>query len=45
MKKFGKMSVIAAFTLAMTLLASIVAPSFADAADEKTTSGDSYRTL
>ena len=39
MKKFGKMSVIAAFTLAMTLLASIVAPSFADAADEKTTSG------
>ena len=39
MKKFGKMSVIAAFTLALTLLASVVTPSFANAADENTTSG------
>lgn len=39
MKKYGKMSVIAAFTLALTLLASVVTPSFANAADENTTSG------
>lgn len=31
MNKFGKMRVIAAFTLALTMLASVAAPSFASA--------------